>query len=294
MRRWTETDKWRDQWFMQLRGPAKLAMIYLWDNCDHAGVWEPNLDLASFQLRLDPTMDWKGFLDEVNRPVAMITPDEVAATGNTPIQVQVLPNGRWWVTKFIIYQYGWTLHDDDTRNGKFHTPVFKALRRHGLYAAWRKMFPRVVVLGAGAKFEAPTLDEVEQHVKQTEPGCDLSLARMFFHHYQVKGWKLNGQFPEAGWLDLWEKWLATHHLKAKAPARPQKRGLLDVKDQIAAINREIAQLQEQKYRPTGKFFDEIRPEARERIAELKQRRSILEAQLRGEVPDEDAGADTTG
>ena len=46
-RRFTMTEKWHDEWFLQLTPHQKLLWNYLCDNCDIAGFWEKNLTLAS-------------------------------------------------------------------------------------------------------------------------------------------------------------------------------------------------------------------------------------------------------
>lgn len=49
-KRFTDTNKWRNEWFRTLPLKAKLTWIYLCDECDHAGVWKSDFGLASFQL----------------------------------------------------------------------------------------------------------------------------------------------------------------------------------------------------------------------------------------------------
>jgi len=50
MKRFTETQKWEDAWFRRL--PLELKTLWSWllDKCDNAGVIDPDLDLASFQI----------------------------------------------------------------------------------------------------------------------------------------------------------------------------------------------------------------------------------------------------
>ena len=48
MKRFTEALKWRDPWFLDLSVDGKLAFWYIVENCDNAGVWEPNFRLANF------------------------------------------------------------------------------------------------------------------------------------------------------------------------------------------------------------------------------------------------------
>lgn len=49
-KRFTDTDKWKREWFHDLPVKAKLAWLYLTDNCDHRGVWFSNFSLLSSQL----------------------------------------------------------------------------------------------------------------------------------------------------------------------------------------------------------------------------------------------------
>ncbi len=46
-KRYTMTEKWTDEWFLQLTPHEKLLWNYLCDNCDIAGFWEINFTLAS-------------------------------------------------------------------------------------------------------------------------------------------------------------------------------------------------------------------------------------------------------
>jgi hypothetical protein len=52
MKRYTETTKWRDPWFRQLSGQAKLLWIYILDHADDIGTFSFNLKLAAEDLKL--------------------------------------------------------------------------------------------------------------------------------------------------------------------------------------------------------------------------------------------------
>lgn len=86
MKRFTETNKWRDQWFRKLSIEHKVFWSYICDNCDNAGVFDPDLDLASFSI--GATLDAKDLLR--------------AFEG----RIKVLPNGKWFVVKFVEFQWG--------------------------------------------------------------------------------------------------------------------------------------------------------------------------------------------
>lgn len=53
--RFTDTDKWKDNWFGELKPVEKLLFIYLCDNCDIAGFAEVNLRRWAFDLDSTPS-----------------------------------------------------------------------------------------------------------------------------------------------------------------------------------------------------------------------------------------------
>ncbi len=107
-KRFTDTDKWKQKWFRGLSLENKLFWHYLCDNCNHAGIWEVDFALASFQLGID--------LDE----------QEVKRTFAT--KIDELDDGeRWYINEFVEFQYG-ELKD----NNHAHASVIKILSKHGL------------------------------------------------------------------------------------------------------------------------------------------------------------------
>jgi hypothetical protein len=85
-KRLTDCDKWEDDWFSELSIEHKLAWIFLTDKCNNAGVWKPNFRIANALLNLD--INWSEF-KEVCGP-----------------RIEVLDNGKWWLTKFVEFQCG--------------------------------------------------------------------------------------------------------------------------------------------------------------------------------------------
>jgi len=55
-RRYTESEKWKDTWFRKLSPDEKLLLLYLYDECDIAGFWEIDVELASFQIGLSSSV----------------------------------------------------------------------------------------------------------------------------------------------------------------------------------------------------------------------------------------------
>ncbi|MEM7558447.1 MAG: hypothetical protein AAF394_04935, partial [Planctomycetota bacterium] len=107
MKRFTDTEKWKDKWFRKLKPEHKLAFLYLLDSCDHAGSVELDEELAEFQIGCD--LDWDAFRE---------------AMGD---RVQVLECGRLWLVKFIDYQYG-----EISPTSNPHKPVRNAIEQYGI------------------------------------------------------------------------------------------------------------------------------------------------------------------
>ena len=51
--RFTDTDKWGDNWFCELSPISKLLFMYLCDNCDIAGIYEINIRKICFDIGID-------------------------------------------------------------------------------------------------------------------------------------------------------------------------------------------------------------------------------------------------
>lgn len=66
-KRFTDIKKWKNGWFRKLAIKAKLAWIYLCDECDFTGLFKIDYELASFQLDFDitPTLIRQWFGDKV-------------------------------------------------------------------------------------------------------------------------------------------------------------------------------------------------------------------------------------
>ena len=107
-KRYTDTDKWKKMWFRKLKNDHKVFWMYLLDQCDHAGIWEVDFDLASY------------FCNGIKE-------SEIRDTFIK--QYQEFDNGkRWFLKDFIEFQY----RELDESN-RVHKSVITLLKRHGLY-----------------------------------------------------------------------------------------------------------------------------------------------------------------
>lgn len=114
-KRFTYTEKWNRPWFRRLPPKYKLLWLFVLDNCDLAGVWYVDLDLAAFQVGSD------------------FDPKEAAKYFQK--QVVILSESRWWIRDFIEFQYGKL-----SPSVPFHKNIISTIKKAGL---WEKLNPRV-------------------------------------------------------------------------------------------------------------------------------------------------------
>lgn len=92
MRRYTETNKWRDPWFRALSGQAKLLWIYALDHADDIGTFSFNLRLAEQDLNIGLT---QSHFDELRT------------------RLQKLRDDKFHIPKFVHFHLG-TLNSNST------------------------------------------------------------------------------------------------------------------------------------------------------------------------------------
>ena len=108
-KRFTDNEKWKDTWFIDLPTKYKLFWIYILDECNHAGIWKVNFKVASF------------FIGEhlEDSEVKRILKDRII----------VLNDQYWYVNKFIKYQYKLNVQELNPKN-KLHLSVLKLLNEY--------------------------------------------------------------------------------------------------------------------------------------------------------------------
>lgn len=84
MKRFTETLKWNDLWFLKLSIKAKLLWIYCLDNCDAVGVIDLDLSMAGFYIGSE------------------ITQENISELGERIVRINDV---KFFIPKFIEFQY---------------------------------------------------------------------------------------------------------------------------------------------------------------------------------------------
>ncbi len=146
-KRYTDTEKWKKQWFRELSTAEKSAWFYITEQCDNVGVWDVDFSAAEFMI--GEKIDWQGLIEKTN--------------GN----IEILDNGKWWLSDFCSFQY------TDLSPESKSIPVIshiKLLKKHGLYERVMEMLKPLdnltVSLDKDLKAKAKTKTKVKVKAKE--------------------------------------------------------------------------------------------------------------------------------
>lgn len=105
----TDTEKYNKQFIRGLPGPYKLFWDYLYHDCNHAGIWIVDMEIAQIKIGKDSPV-------EIDRALELFNAKEE--------RIIVLNCGsKWFIPQFLQIQYGGVLNPSN----RVHLSVIKAL-----------------------------------------------------------------------------------------------------------------------------------------------------------------------
>lgn len=220
MKRFTETTKWADPWFMDLAPRWKLVWLYLLDQCDNAGVWVPNIKLASVQI---------GERFQSQEALRVFSG-----------RICVLPSGKWRIIGFIKFQFGVL-----SRACKPHIPVFRLLESHGISEVHSEESTGIQRVSIPYPKGINTLEEKEKEEDKDKEGDKGVQREKGIEKTPIETLAENG-LDSSEIIESWKNW-EQHRREIKKPLTPtatqqQIAALIDMGEQraIAAIRHSIA------------------------------------------------------
>ena len=189
-KRFTDTDKWKKGFIRGLHPKHKLLWLYILDDCNHAGIWDTDFEVASIRIgqKINEKEACKVFAEQI----------KIFDKGN-----------KWFIPKFIDFQYG-TLNE----NSRPHQAVIKLLDKYDVYNI-EGISPIDVAGFEGEiknpvkvkRFKKPNCQEVAEYcIERKDQGNNVD-PRKFFDFYESNGWKV-GKNPMKDWkaaVRNWEK-----------------------------------------------------------------------------------------
>ena len=202
-KRMTDTDKWKKRFVRELTPQHNLRWFYILYDCNHAVIWEVDIDVASIRVGFDLSQD----------DLPSLFGDKVISFDN---------GDKWFIPDFIEYQYG-----ELNQNSNVHKSVINLLNKYNL-EGYLKGSQRVestlkdkdtdiVIVKEKAKakrFAKPTIEDIKEYCIERNNFVD---AEKFFDYYSSNGWKV-GKNPMKDWkasVRTWEKNSTSEQSKGK-------------------------------------------------------------------------------
>ena len=211
-KRMTDTDKWKKRFVRELSPEHKLLWFYILDDCNHAGIWEVDLEVAS--IRIGETLQHD-------------IPAEDMLSQSFLDKIVIFDNGdKWFIPEFIDFQYG-----ELNPNSNVHKSVIALLQKYNLegYLKGSQTLPDrvqdkdkakakdIVIVKDKVKakrFAKPIIDDIIDYCSERNNMVD---PQKFFDYYSSNGWKV-GKNPMKDWkaaVRTWEKNTTTTQTKSK-------------------------------------------------------------------------------
>tara|TARA_R110000868_G_scaffold36279_7_gene128950 strand:- start:3943 stop:4509 length:567 start_codon:yes stop_codon:yes gene_type:complete len=110
-KRFTSTEIWGEDWFLDMPIEYKLFWYYILSNCDHAGLFRVNL---------------RAFcnLNQVKLNLA----DAIAYFNSNKDRIRIVSENVWLIEDFFNYQYGETFNP----NNRVHESIQKLYNKHNI------------------------------------------------------------------------------------------------------------------------------------------------------------------
>jgi len=170
-KRFTDSDKWKKPFIRSMKAPYKLLWIYILDECDHAGIWQVDIEVAEIKIgeriKLDEAL--KSFQGKIS----------------------IIENGeKWFINDFIFFQYG-ILNPQNRAHGS----VLNILSKYGLIDENNKIKPLISPLQGAMDMDKDMVkvkdmdkdkDKAVVEKLETKPEFKNNLERKLHEFYQFR------------------------------------------------------------------------------------------------------------
>ena len=186
-KRFTDTEKWKKGFVRSLPPAYKLLWLYMLDDCDNAGVWQVEVEVAS--IRIGAKLNEK---------------EALKLFGNNVISFD--EGSKWFIKEFVKFQQGVTHIAELNSNSNPHKSILRIVEQYKLLELEdnpKEYIEEVKTAKKNARFKKPTLDELEHYCIERQNKVDI---QKFYNFYESNGWKV-GKNPMKDWrasIRTWE------------------------------------------------------------------------------------------
>lgn len=200
MNRLTNTDKWKDEWFIALHPYAKLIFMFLYENCDEAGFYKPKSS-------------------HMKKYIGMSAEDIVFHTKT--LEEKIVFNEsrkKLWIKNFLFYQDQLPLEKKNPEHQKIMLIMEKNLKEFDNHEDMLFILEKTSnsTTKKVKRFVKPTIEEIKKYADEyaTQEQIEISTdwAKGFYNHNESKGWKV-GANPMKDWKAAIRTWLGREKKK---------------------------------------------------------------------------------
>jgi len=119
-KRLRDTEIWNKQWYRELKPKYKCFIDYLFDKCDHAGLWEVDKSLMEFYVNDRFKENLNELLDKFKKHII-----EISQT-------------KWFLIDFIPFQYKCQIEELNPKN-KLHKSIIDLLTKYNIYSKLKEL-----------------------------------------------------------------------------------------------------------------------------------------------------------
>jgi hypothetical protein len=219
--RFTNSDKWTDSWFSDLSANAKLLFIFLYENCDNAGVYEVNKKFMLFLL---------GFKEEeLKNAIKEIGKAYIKSNDGTKIWLknflkhQKLTPLNWKnnAHKQIVMILRENLEDKDKFKGCKEIEMMLPSMPEEKVIPVVEEKPKQKRTRRTTKFKKPTQQEVFEYMKEKDFVPAKVEAERFWNWFESNGWKV-GKNPMKVWKGAVNTWIINWYDRNNITSKPTK------------------------------------------------------------------------
>lgn len=149
-KRFTDTEIWEQDWYIDLPSKYKLVWNYIKDKCDNCGIWRPNISLL--QKIIGEPLNMSEFLTFINID---------------KVRILELPTKRWFLKDFFIFQYG----NKFSPTSQIHKAAIKQLVSNGVH-------PKEILGSSIGEIQYYDLEQV----KEIAYSKDINTLLIAFHN----------------------------------------------------------------------------------------------------------------
>jgi hypothetical protein len=185
-KRFTDTEKWKKGFVRSLPPAYKLLWLYMLDDCDNAGVWQVEVEVAS--IRIGAKLNEK---------------EALKLFGNNVISFD--DGSKWFIKEFVKFQQGVSHIAELNSNSNPHKSILRLVEQYKLLELEDnpiEIIEEVKQAKNSKRFKKPTLDELEHYCIERQNKVDI---QKFFNFYESNGWKV-GKNPMKDWRASVRTW----------------------------------------------------------------------------------------